>query len=71
MTARRLPDGSITYDVEAYSAAWQAVAAPLCQATGWAVLGYDPGYLIDTGARAVSLTTDEVRTLSRIAGGAK
>lgn len=66
MSLRRLPDGRTTADALAYSDAWRSHAAPLLAATGWDLLGFDPGYLFDAGTHTVSLTTHEVALLSRI-----
>lgn len=65
---RRMPDGSKIRCLATYRSEWQALVDPVCRATGWKVLSYDP-YVIDTGERKAEFTVREVRTLSRIIGG--
>ncbi len=39
---RRLPDGRLANSRERYLRAWQEVAAPVCEATGWKLAAFDP-----------------------------
>ena len=48
MIYRRRPDGGRTKDLVKYAAAWEALAAPLCHAFGWKLLGFDPAYRFET-----------------------
>lgn len=62
--SRRLPDGTIrVVDADTYCDTWASWAAPLVSATGWQVLGYDPGYLFDAGDHTVTLASEDVRRL--------
>lgn len=42
-TMRRLPDGSLTENTEAYAAAWREYASPIEEVYGWALQSCDPG----------------------------
>lgn len=72
MKARRMPDGQTQcVDADTYCDAWSAWAAPLVAATGWQILGYDPGYLFDAGDHTVTLAASDVRRLVQAIGGSK
>lgn len=63
---RRLPDGSITTDVDTYVQAWRDLVQPLVNATGWPVIGFDPGYKLATGVHrddVLRLSVHEAETL--------
>jgi formylglycine-generating enzyme required for sulfatase activity len=62
---RLLPDGRLTTDIESYVAMWTDLAAPLCNATGWTLLAYDPGFRFDNKGQSVCLSTQDVRDIVR------
>ena len=44
----RLPDNSITSDVNVYAMAWRAIASPIEELMGWRCFAFDPGLLFHT-----------------------
>ena len=43
---------------------WKRVIAPLLRQTGWKLMGFDPGFLLETGPSAtVQLSVDQVADL--------
>jgi hypothetical protein len=62
-----LPDGSVTPDLNTYIEAWRSLVQPLVDATGWAVIGFDPGYQLATDTHdTLSLTKSQARTLASL-----
>ena len=64
MTLRRLPLGrGHTENVDEYLRAWTELAKPLCDATGWKISAFDPGYTFSVDDRYFSIGDTEVKTL--------
>jgi hypothetical protein len=66
---RKLPSGKVTKDLNNYLPSWKRISNPLIKATGWKLLGFDPGYLFDVPipgtnkCESVSLSVNMVKSL--------
>ena len=61
---RRLPSRKLTTSSAVYIREWKRVIAPLLRQTGWKLMGFDPGFLLETGPSAtVQLSVDQVADL--------
>lgn len=62
-----LPDGASTDDDDLYISRWRETFAAIEDVTPWRVIGFDPGYLLDTGNRTtLSLDINQMRVLNDI-----
>lgn len=59
----RLPNGGYASSNREGLAAWDQLVEPLCTATGWEVIGFNPAYLIDTKPGSITLTVNQVKQL--------
>ena len=61
---RRLPDGILTDDFDEYVDAWQGIANPIEDATGWHLYGFDPTLSFSNGKAVVQMPVDFAKDLS-------
>ena len=68
---RRLPDGTLTEDINDYLEAWQTLGRPIEEATGFYLYGFDPTLSFSNGPLNVQLPVGFVEKMNEALEGDK